>query len=116
MAQGKRAGPITQRWVDRSYLLLNILRNIANEQIAKYSDVMFVTLPPYFNVSIESNNFKNDSITYQQDGAREGCWAHNPEVGRSELPPAKYFYEILLISKHPKIHTSCLSHFLHILT
>ena len=24
----------------------------------------------------------------QQDGAVEACWAHNPEVGRSKLPPA----------------------------
>ena len=28
---------------------------------------------------------------HQQDGAVEACWAHNPEVGRSKLPPANFF-------------------------
>jgi hypothetical protein len=27
----------------------------------------------------------------QQSGAVEACWAHNPEVGRSKLPSARYF-------------------------
>ena len=30
------------------------------------------------------------AICYQQQGgAAEACWAHNPVVGRSKLPPAK---------------------------
>ena len=54
MAQWKRAGPITQRSVDRNYLLL----------------------------------------IFFQDGTVEACWAHNPEVGRSKLPPANFFPRI----------------------
>ena len=77
---------------------------------------MFVTLPLDLHVRKESNNLNNDALICQQGGAGEGCWAHNHEVGRSKLPPAKSFYEILLISKHSKIQTSCLSHFLHIST
>ena len=30
----------------------------------------------------------------QQDGAVEACWAHNPEVGRSKLPPANFLSRI----------------------
>ena len=36
-------------------------------------------------------------IRRQQSGAVEACWAHNPEVRRSKLRSAKYFFEINLI-------------------
>ena len=40
------------------------------------------------NTGIE---FILQSMSTKQDGAVEACWAHNPEVGRSKLPPANVF-------------------------
>ena len=34
-------------------------------------------------------NLYTDALHCKQGGAAEACWAHNPEVGRSKLPPAK---------------------------
>ena len=35
------------------------------------------------------NQTKSLFYLKQQDGAAEACWAHNPVVGTSKLPPAK---------------------------
>ena len=34
----------------------------------------------------------NCKFVLKQDGAGEARWAHNPEVGRSKLSPAQFFY------------------------
>ena len=36
----------------------------------------------------QQNQNRNAENKQQQGGAAEACWAHNPEVGRSKLPPA----------------------------
>ena len=33
-----------------------------------------------------------DSLVFQQSGAEEACWAHNPEVGGSKPPSATYTF------------------------
>ena len=34
----------------------------------------------------------NCKFVLKQDSAGEARWAHNPEVGRSKLSPAQFFY------------------------
>ena len=35
---------------------------------------------------------QNRSLNFQQSGAEEACWAHNPEVGGSKPPSATYTF------------------------
>ena len=35
---------------------------------------------------------KESVLMNQQDGAAEACYARNPEVGKSKLPPAKKIF------------------------
>ena len=96
MAQWKRAGPITQRSVDRNYLLLIFSKKfgekrnrnsyLTNQRERIRRDLHYI--------ASEEPQYQVDSFHKsrgQQDGAVEVRWAHNPEVGRSELPPANFF-------------------------
>ena len=76
VAQWKRAGPITQRSVDRNHALLCI-----------FVQYYFC---PYVNNLVKSRYF-HSFFNKKQSGAVEACWAHNPEVRGSKPRSAIVF-------------------------
>ena len=81
VAQWKRAGPITQRSVDRNYALLAFF-------FPSKSKPGF-----FFSFSFFSSTLGNlPFLPPQQRGAVEACWAHNPEVDGSKPSAARFFF------------------------
>ena len=109
MAQWKRAGPITQRSMDRNHFLLEMYIFL------QYILLFFYTISQFILKMFLSLLIKSDTVAYnlevgklhscrimpcfygcfwnqcaeQQGGAVEACWAHNPEVDGSKPFPAK---------------------------
>ena len=81
VAQRKRAGPITQRSVDRNYPLLH---NNSIVFIWIYTTVQHLFVLTSFQVSSDIVDTLVEKK--QQSGAEDACLAHNTEFGKSKLP------------------------------
>ena len=94
VAQRKRAGPITQRSMDRNHPLLQ-----KNPLFSSFFLLFFNFDPPMFHAKC-----------VQQSGAAEACWAHNPEVDGSKPSSATSFSSFFFVFSFFNPHKKCLPH------
>ena len=98
MAQWKRAGLITQRSVDRNYLLLIFLRISIGEDIEKVSSQVNEreSGKNYTTLSQKNHNTRSRVLKIS-NASRMAQWKRAgpiTEVGRSKLPPANFLSRI----------------------
>ncbi|CAH3176098.1 unnamed protein product, partial [Porites lobata] len=98
VAQWKRAGPITQRSEDQNLALLFLFFYIRHSHYTRSRVAQWKRAGPITQRSEDQNL----ALLFNQSGAVEACWAHNPEVRGSKPRSAKgisLFHSFLKIWK-----------------
>ena len=67
-------------------------RDIWVAMLDHYHEVKFDRLAIAFLINWIATSSYTEAFRFQQSGAEEACWAHNPEVGGSKPPSATYTF------------------------